>query len=198
MLVETHRSVPHGARATAAALYAQAFDAKLRAGLGTGERRLRFLAEHLRPGLMPCVTVDGTVRGVMGLHLDGRAAFDVTARGLARAYGPGAWWRLLVLTGLHRTARPGELLLDGIAVDPAARGQGLGARLLREADLLAAERGLRRVRLSVVDTNPRARALYERLGFVAVHSERVGALGRLYGGFGAVTDMVKEVPACPR
>jgi len=138
------------------------------------------------------------VRGVVGLHVDGRAAFDVTVRGLFRAYGPGAWWRLLVLLGLHRTARPGELLLDGIAVDPAVRGQGLGTRLLREVELVAAEWGLRHVRLSVVDTNPRARALYERLGFVAVRSEHVGVLGRLYGGFGTVTDMVKEVPACPR
>ncbi|GAA4975530.1 GNAT family N-acetyltransferase [Actinoplanes utahensis] len=197
-LAGIHRAVPAEARQTAARLYALAFDAKLRAALGAGDERLRFLADHLRPDRMLCATVDGRVRGVAGLHLDGGTAFDVTLPGLFRAYGVSAGWRFLVLLGLHREPRPDELLLDGIAVDPAARGQGLGTLLLREAEILAAERGLRRVRLSVVDTNPRARALYERVGFVTVHSERVDTLGRLYGGFTEVTDMVKEVPACPR
>ncbi|QRK14067.1 GNAT family N-acetyltransferase [Archangium violaceum] len=93
---------------------------------------------------------------------------------------------------LHREARPDELLLDGIAVDAAARGRGIGTRLLAHAAHLARRAGLRRVRLSVVDTNPRARALYERCGFVAGRTQDVSLLGTLYG-FRSVTEMTLEV-----
>ena len=54
---------------------------------------------------------------------------------------------------------------------------------------LAKERGYRTVRLDVIDTNPRARALYEREGFEPVHTESFPAL-RPVLGFGASTTMV--------
>ena len=49
------------------------------------------------------------------------------------------------------------------------------------------------VRLEVVDTNPRARALYEREGYVAVRTERTPYLRRAMG-FGEVTTMERRVP----
>jgi RimJ/RimL family protein N-acetyltransferase len=49
-----------------------------------------------------------------------------------------------------------------------------------------------RLRLQVVDTNPRARALYERLGFRAAKTHRVPLVGPLMG-FSAYTDMVRPV-----
>jgi len=46
------------------------------------------------------------------------------------------------------------------------RGRGLGERLIRAALDAARERGFEKVELSVYATNPRARALYEKVGFV--------------------------------
>jgi GNAT superfamily N-acetyltransferase len=43
--------------------------------------------------------------------------------------------------------------------------QGIGAQLLRRALQLASERGASQVTLCVDTDNPRARTLYERLGF---------------------------------
>lgn len=59
---------------------------------------------------------------------------------------------------------PGELYVDTLAVTEAARGQGLGARLLDAAAGRAAVLGLHRVGLLVEDGNPAAR-LYARQGF---------------------------------
>jgi ribosomal protein S18 acetylase RimI-like enzyme len=55
--------------------------------------------------------------------------------------------------------------VQGIAVDAAARRQGIAAMLLAAAERYSAERGKRKLTLRVLSTNAAAIALYERLGF---------------------------------
>lgn len=52
-----------------------------------------------------------------------------------------------------------------VAVDPAARGNGLGAKLICAAAAAANAQGFERLTLLVAESNTRAGALYERLGF---------------------------------
>jgi GNAT superfamily N-acetyltransferase len=56
--------------------------------------------------------------------------------------------------------------LKAIVVVPEYRGQGIGRRLIATAEKIAAARGFRTVCIAVDVENPRARALYERLGYV--------------------------------
>ena len=60
-----------------------------------------------------------------------------------------------------------ECVLVGMWVDPAARGRGVGERLVRTVLESAAAEGLSRVVLEVAHENAPARALYERMGFTA-------------------------------
>jgi RimJ/RimL family protein N-acetyltransferase len=61
----------------------------------------------------------------------------------------------------NRSVRIGRVL-----VDPARRGQGLGAAMMRAAvDMAFRELGAHRVELGVFDVNPAAIACYERVGF---------------------------------
>ncbi len=62
-----------------------------------------------------------------------------------------------------------ELLL--LAVAPAARGAGLGARLLDQFVAAAGRRGARRLLLEMRDGNP-AESLYRRDGFVTIGRRR--------------------------
>ena len=55
-----------------------------------------------------------------------------------------------------------------VAVHPAHRGRGIGSGLLAEAHRRLAMSGHRVVELSVDDGNPRAAALYRRLGYEVV------------------------------
>jgi ribosomal protein S18 acetylase RimI-like enzyme len=55
--------------------------------------------------------------------------------------------------------------LEDFVVAPALRSQGIGSRALAHAAALTREHGLQRLGLSVGLDNPRARALYHRLGF---------------------------------
>lgn len=54
-----------------------------------------------------------------------------------------------------------------LQVEPAARGHGIGTMLVEKGVRLAGERGAAAVTIGVGPDNPRARALYERLGFRA-------------------------------
>jgi GNAT superfamily N-acetyltransferase len=64
-----------------------------------------------------------------------------------------------------------DVRLIDIALIPAHRGQGIGARLIRDVMQRAATLG-KPVRLHVEQHNP-ARRLYERLGFVALEERGV-------------------------
>lgn len=62
-------------------------------------------------------------------------------------------------------ARP-LLNIHDLAVVPDCRGQGIGPALLAAAEARARERGCCKLTLEVQDGNRRARAAYERFGFV--------------------------------
>lgn len=58
--------------------------------------------------------------------------------------------------------------LYSVAIDPAARGRGLGGRLLRDAEMIAAQRGKDGVRLEVRQDNRPAIGLYESRGYMRI------------------------------
>ncbi|MEU9403906.1 GNAT family N-acetyltransferase [Streptomyces sp. NPDC048242] len=55
--------------------------------------------------------------------------------------------------------------IGGVAVLPEARSRGIGSGLIRACEELARERGLEVVGIGVAEDNPRAAALYARLGY---------------------------------
>jgi ribosomal protein S18 acetylase RimI-like enzyme len=82
--------------------------------------------------------------------------------------------------------------MDGIFVAAEARGRGVGTALLDAVCKEAKQRGFRQVRLDVIDTNPRARALYLHEGFKEVSTHKLGVLRHAFG-FSAATTMVRDV-----
>ena len=66
--------------------------------------------------------------------------------------------------GLFLEERPDSLYVHEVQVAPAFQGQGIGSAVVKMVIEQGASRGLP-VTLSVVSANPRARSLYERLGF---------------------------------
>jgi len=64
-------------------------------------------------------------------------------------------------------AQPDAGTLSQLAVQAAWRSCGLGTVLIRAAEQRILAKGLDRAELGVEESNPRAHALYERLGYVA-------------------------------
>lgn len=80
----------------------------------------------------------------------------------------GAGGESLGMAGGRVRETPEIIALWGMWVDPAARGTGLGARLVEAVGAWARARRAQRFRLGVMSDAPAAIGFYERLGFVRV------------------------------
>lgn len=104
-----------------------------------------------------------------------REAYERQARGqglmllaVAGGFPAGQAW-------IDFAARPGErgvAVIWAVRVYPSLRGAGIGTRLMAAAEEAIRGRGFRVAELGVEKDNPRARTLYERLGY-RLHREMV-------------------------
>ena len=74
---------------------------------------------------------------------------------------------LLVTFGFSVEFGGRDAFVDELYVADEARGQGLGSEALQVAEEACREAGIHALHLEVEHENPRARALYERNGYVA-------------------------------
>jgi ribosomal protein S18 acetylase RimI-like enzyme len=190
------RGIRPADRATVTQLYWGAFGEKLGKVMGPADKAHAFIERVLDPTHAICAhDADGQLLGVAGFKTVDGALVGGGFADMKGVYGLiGALWRSALLGLLERDTEHARFLMDGIFVAPAARGQGVGTRLLEAIAAEAASRGFAEVRLDVIDSNPRARALYERQGFRAVDTQSTGALRHVFG-FRSATTMVRAVGA---
>lgn len=186
-------------RPTAARLFWQAFGPKLRPVLAPDEKALAFLSAALCPRYaLSARDAQGRLLGLAGVKTAEGGLVGGTLRDIAEIYRwPGALWRGPLLSLLEREVAPDTLLMDGIFVSEEARGRGVGSALLGAVKQKARSEGLASVRLDVVDSNPRARALYERHGFVAGKRTDLGVMRHVFGFTGSTEmrcDLTAELP----
>jgi ribosomal protein S18 acetylase RimI-like enzyme len=186
--LHTHPSIrlldhlPERLADNAAALYLSALADKLVPVYGTGPRARRALANGLNRRL--CITAVDNDRlvGILGIQIPSAGFMDVTLNTLRPHYGIlGSLWRLALLAFLHYSPPAGEVYVDGIAVDPDFRGQGIGTAMMAALESRAVGQGVSMIRLEVVDSNPNARKLYLRLGFERFREQTVWPVGSLFG-----------------
>ncbi|MEL7091606.1 MAG: GNAT family N-acetyltransferase [Pseudomonadota bacterium] len=190
--MDIHRGLPKGFEAAAAALYWQAFEGKLSRLMGPADRAQAFFTETINPAAVIAAIEGDALLGVAAFkHVpDGFSTGGMGA--LWRHYGPSSLWRAFPLALLERKAPAGVLQMDGICVAAAARGRGVGTALLNGLFDYARDTGFQAVTLDVIDRNPRARALYERIGFAAQGQHSAWPLRGLLG-FDYATRMVKTL-----
>lgn len=192
-LIIIQTGLPDHLRGPAAVIYAQAFQRKLQPIIGAPDIIVEMLREYCRAGNAIVAMQAGRLLGLTGLYHYGTAFVRLPFAAVHQRFG---WLRGAIKYGLlallERPQRAGELLMDGIAVDETLRGQGIGTLLLQGVFDFARAHGYQSVRLDVINTNPGARRLYERMGFVATRTQSVAWL-QPFLGFSAVTTMVKNV-----
>ena len=175
--------------AQVAKLYDEAFGPKFSGAIGDNQARIDILSQCLVPDFSYALIINEEIVGLAGFQTQsGSFTGGMNLRRLITKLGfLKGIWAGLVFSLFERQPRSGELLMDGIVVDSRFRGRGLGSRLLDQIIKHAKEHGFQTVRLDVIDTNPRARNLYESKGFTAQNTERFPYLNWLIGFSGSTT-----------
>lgn len=192
--VQVRLGLPEPQRSAAARLYWGAFGDKLGWVLGPESRALHYVAETIRADhAIVALDPDGSLLGIAGFKTMHGSFAGGSLIDMQEAYGMiGAAWRSWLLARLSHEVDNQRFLIDGICVQPGSRGQGIGSQLVSALCDEGRRRGYREIRLEVVDTNVRARRLYERLGFTALKTDGIGLL-RLVFRFSAATSMVRPL-----
>jgi ribosomal protein S18 acetylase RimI-like enzyme len=195
----THRitvslGLPPSLRDQAVLIYWQAFGGKLGRVMGPDTRAHAFLARVMQADhVLVARDETGALLGLAGFKTPQGSFAGGSWADMQAIYGlAGLAWRLPLLALLSREVDNDRFLLDGICVAPASRGLGVGSALMAAIEDEARARGYAYVRLDVIDTNWRARALYERLGYMRVNRMPLGPLRHVFG-FDAAVTMVKPV-----
>lgn len=170
-MIELMTPLPERHRARTGEIYYEAFRRKLQPLVGKPAETLRVLTSGINLKMALGAQVDGKLLGVAGLHsregIFSRVGWRDAVLNLGLLRGLYAWG-VLNLFGAGAQCPPDHLRIAALAVAAEARGQGLGSHLLEAVFEKARQGGYRAVRLEVVDTNHKARQLYERIGFKAI------------------------------
>lgn len=106
----------------------------------------------------------------------------------------GFWNGTLLQLGFAtmKPKRDDGLKLAMIAVSPEARGKGVGTKLLDYLNDITIHDGYKRATLEVIDSNDKAKDLYERMGYKCVRYSSTALFTRKMG-FRGYYKMQKEI-----
>lgn len=186
--------IPEQYRDTAVELYDEAFGKKISVAVKDKRKRLKLLNSSLVLKYAIGAFAEKQLIGIAGFHTtEGSLTSGIGYRDLLSQLGfIQGNWAAIIFSLYERKPKPGELVMDGIAVHAMGRGKGISTKLLTEIRKLGVQEGYSQIRLDVIDINPKAKKLYERIGFKAVKTESFPYLKSILG-FGGVTTMVLEI-----
>ncbi len=166
--------LPDEFKASAIQLYFNSLKEKLGPVLGDDSRAQEVLESNLATKQCLVAICDQNLVGVLGIQTDKGGFINPTLNKMVKVYGKvGGIFRLIGLALLHHKTASDELYVDGVAVADEMRGKGIGSQLFELLERIASKKGIRTISVEVIDSNPRAKALYERLGFVLIKQRTV-------------------------
>ena len=181
---------PKDQETTVARIIYEAFENKFRNIFGSRDKSIYMIAKYLRNDRTVVALHEGVVVGVAGLEFERKGFVDMSFWQVLQELGFGVFRVMLLGWIFYRRVKEKELLLETLAVEGSMRGKGIGSHLLKFIIDFADSRGYERVRLSVIDTNEKARRLFERIGFRKVKAYRIIFPWNKIFGFNRSTEMI--------
>jgi len=179
----------------AAELFLNALGEKFTPILGDKIKAKELLELSINPNNCFSAIAETELLGLLAFQIKNTNFLSITLKKIFSVYG---FWSGIIkaigLSMLFHKSNSEEIYLEAIAVSESARGKGVGTQLIEALFLFAKEKNLKSITLHVIDTNPKAKELYERLGFCVVKNSRIWPINKIMGfPFKKVFLMKKEI-----
>ena len=194
-MVIINNGLSEGFKRAAAELFMAALGEKFIPILGDETKATALLESSIHTDYCLSAMEGNQLLGLLAITNQDGSFIDPTFKDMKVHYGGlGGTIRSGGLALLDHKTESGELYIEGIAVAAHARGKGVGTKLINQVFSLAVAEGFTRVTLQVINTNPRAQQLYERLGFKVEKREKIWPVNRIIGwDFEEVIYMAYEI-----
>lgn len=166
MLTQLQWGLPQNLRVPAATLIYDTFRRKFKYSLGPRQKGIRFIAHSLRDKYALVALQGGKLVGLAGVKNSHGELIEIQFGLWLRTYHVHAFRSFLVgFPFWYERLTPGVLKLTNLCVNESVREQGLGTSMIQEFIRYGKDKGFQVLKLEVINSNIRAKALYERLGF---------------------------------
>ena len=164
--IEIADSINKNQRIRAIEILYDAFEQKIRALIKSKEKALAIYNKSLKNDQVFYALLDGNVVGLIGLQYKNKTFLEFKYRDLRKYFNPLQSYFIYRIYKLTSPKIKDDVLrIDSIAVDKSFRNLGIGTQLINKVFEFAKNKGFKEVILEVINTNPKAKGLYERIGF---------------------------------
>ena len=151
----------------------EAFAEKFRVGFRDADDLVRLFGDSVNTGHCFTAIADGKLLGILMFQTADREFFHPKLAAAFTRFSPVRALRIVLnLLLLTRTARPDEFIVDSLAVSPAARGSGIGTRLMDRAEDKARAMGKKRCRWTRLARTPGPFGCTSGWGFKTIRVRR--------------------------
>jgi len=164
--IEIADSINKNQRIRAIEILYYAFEQKIRALIKSKEKALAIYNKSLKNDQVFYALLDGNVVGLIGLQYGNKTFLELKYRDLRKYFSPLKSYFIYRIYKLTSPKIKDDVLrIDSIAVDKSFRSLGIGTQLINKVFEFAKNKGFKEIILEVINTNPKAKTLYERIGF---------------------------------
>jgi ribosomal protein S18 acetylase RimI-like enzyme len=163
-------------------IYYNAFEQKIRPLFKPKEKAIRIYSHAIHPNRVYYALENRKAVGIIGLQYDDLDFLIYRFDFIKKQYSFFRGLYLYIILNITKMKlEEYTIRIDSIAVDDQCRGQGIGKILINKAIDIAKNRGFKEIILEVVNTNPRAKKLYEKMGFKEKKHKKFYFLTRSFG-----------------
>ena len=197
MEVKIETQIRAGDESIVAQLYSQAFERKFVNLIGSAQEASLFFKDGInRDRAIAAYSAENELLGMAGFEQGQQKLIGLELEHFKKHFGffKGIYKGVLMDILFSRKAEnEKEILMDGIVVKNGHRGKGIGKKLFQGLEAYAKSNDFHSIRLDVIDENPKAKKLYEKIGFEVIKHEKVPYPLADYIGVSGVSTMVKQL-----
>jgi ribosomal protein S18 acetylase RimI-like enzyme len=188
--VQLKWGIPDNLRLATATLIFDTCINKFRYTLNPRKKGIQFIASSLESEYGLIALRDGNLVGVAGAKTSEGELFQIRFITWIRTYHIRAIQSFLVgFPFWYKRRESGVIILTNLAIVESARGQGVGTQMVMEFIRYGKHQGYHAVKLEVINSNIRAKTLYERLGFKKTRYTKIPLPWSHLLGFSGIYEM---------